>query len=116
MRTRQFAAFLTIFWLTGVVHLQAQQANVNLDYNPQKNTENLIPFSAPLNSPDMYIYHFVIDGVRVADPSNTVAGFTAMPPDRRRARRVDCTATVRPITMPVTFRTVMSRATYTTRT
>ena len=29
----------------------AQQANVNLDYNPQKNTENLIPFSAPLNSP-----------------------------------------------------------------
>jgi hypothetical protein len=31
----------------------AQQANVNLDYNPQKNTENLIPFSAPLNSPDV---------------------------------------------------------------
>jgi len=115
---------------------RAQQANVNLDYNPQKNTENLIPFSAPLNSPevrddrtvtfrvkapeaekvelsgpvmivleprrrslpfkrgedgiwsltvgpiepDMYIYHLVIDGVRVADPSNTVAGFTAMPP------------------------------------
>ena len=31
----------------------SQQANVNLDYNPQKNTENLIPFSAPLNSPDV---------------------------------------------------------------
>src|SRR5512147_760901 len=31
----------------------AQQANVNLDFNPQKNTENLIPFSAPLNSPDV---------------------------------------------------------------
>ena len=31
----------------------AQQANVNLDYNPQKNTENLVPFSAPLNSPDV---------------------------------------------------------------
>ena len=30
-----------------------QQSNVNLDYNPQKNTENLIPFSAPLNSPDV---------------------------------------------------------------
>ncbi|MFC1551178.1 esterase [Candidatus Latescibacterota bacterium] len=115
----------------------AQQANVNLDYNPQKNTENLIPFSAPLNSPDvrddrtvtfklrapaakevqlsgvailtalkksrqpvpfekgddgiwsltvgplnpdMYIYYFVVDGVQFADPSNTVAGFTAMPP------------------------------------
>lgn len=115
----------------------AQQANVNLDYNPQKNTENLIPFSANLNSPDvaddgtvtfrlrapaakevllsgvavltalkksgrgvpfakgedgvwslkvgplkpdMYAYHLVVDGVRVADPNNTIAAFTAMPP------------------------------------
>ena len=114
-----------------------QQANVNLDYNPQKNTENLIPFSASLNSPDvhddrtvtfrlrapeakqvllsgpaimtglgktgpgvpfskgedgvwtltigplrpdMYAYHLVVDGVRMADPNNTVAAFTAMPP------------------------------------
>lgn len=115
----------------------AAQANVNLDYNPQKNTDNLIPFSAPLNSPevrddrtvtfrlrapeaksvrlagvavmtalggsdrpvqfqkadngvwtltvgplepDMYIYYFNVDGVQIADPSNTIAGFTAMPP------------------------------------
>jgi enterochelin esterase family protein len=114
-----------------------QQANVNLDYNPQKNTENLIPFSAPLNSPDvhddhtvtfrlkapeakevnlvgvailtalgdskkpvpftkgedgiwtltvgplkpdMYAYHFNVDGIQMTDPSNTVAAFTAMPP------------------------------------
>jgi len=116
---------------------RAQQANINLDYNPQKNTENLIPFSAALNSPDvgddrmvtfrlkapgasqvllggvailtalgrsgqpvpftrgaddvwtltvgplrpdMYIYEFNVDGMRIADPNNTVAGFTAMPP------------------------------------
>jgi enterochelin esterase-like enzyme len=114
----------------------AQQANVNLDYNPQKNTENLIPFSASLNSPevrddrtvtfrlkaadakavslagvamltavgqekpvpfergadgvwsltvgplrpDMYVYHLVVDGVQMADPNNSVAGSTAMPP------------------------------------
>ena len=114
----------------------SQQANVNLDHDPQKNRENLIPFSAPLNSPDVrddrtvtfrlkapaakevrlvgvailialgrpgaglpftkgedgiwtltvgplrpdiYAYHFDVDGVRIADPSNTVAGFTAMP-------------------------------------
>lgn len=117
--------------------LTAQQANVNLDYNPQKNTEGLTPFSAPVNSPevhddhtvtfrlrapnaqkvvlptgaiytanglgnepipfvkgddgiwtltigplkpDMYAYHFNIDGVQVPDPSNTYAAFTAMPP------------------------------------
>ena len=28
-----------------------QQANVNLEYNPQKHTENLSPFSAPFDSP-----------------------------------------------------------------
>src|SRR5690554_1450259 len=115
----------------------AQQANVNLDYNPQKNTEGLIPFSAPLNSPevhddqtvtfrlrapkaqevklagvalltglgrgneqvpfikgddgiwtltvgpikpDMYAYHFNVDGMQITDPNNTYAAFTAMPP------------------------------------
>ena len=30
--------------------------------------------------PDMYAYHLVVDGVQVADPNNTVAAFTAMPP------------------------------------
>lgn len=114
----------------------AQQANVNLDYNPQEDTEGLIPFSAPINSPevhddrtvtfrlkapnaqevtlprgaittvldingsipftkgedgvwtltigplepDMYAYHFHVDGVQIADPANTYAAFTAMPP------------------------------------
>jgi enterochelin esterase-like enzyme len=133
MKILVYLAFLCVL---APALVRAQQANVNLDYNPQKNTENLIPFSAPLNSPDvrddqtvtfrvkapeaknvelagpvmialdsqsrsmaftkgedgiwsltvgpiepdMYIYYFVIDGVRVADPSNTVAGFTAMPP------------------------------------
>jgi enterochelin esterase-like enzyme len=130
---------LTLFTaLAGLVcsSALAQQANVNLDYNPQKNTENLVPFSAALNSPDvrddrtvtfwlkapeaksvtlagpaimtalgreepvpfekgqdgvwsltvgplrpdMYAYHLVVDGVRMADPNNTVAAFTAMPP------------------------------------
>ena len=30
--------------------------------------------------PDLYVYHFDVDGMRIADPSNTIAGFTAMPP------------------------------------
>lgn len=116
---------------------RSQQANVNLDYNPQKNTQNLVPFSAPLHSPDvrddrtvvfrlraplansvrlvsgairtalgtngeslnfskgdngiwtltigplradMYAYHLNVDGVQMADPNNTCAAFTAMPP------------------------------------
>jgi enterochelin esterase-like enzyme len=134
MKTTAHLAAACLLW---PVLLWPQQANVNLDYNPQKNTENLIPFSATLNSPDvrddrtvtfrlkapdaklvqlsgvailtalgksgqnvpfakgddgvwtltvgplkpdMYIYNFVVDGVRIADPNNTVAGFTAMPP------------------------------------
>lgn len=114
-----------------------QQANVNLDFDPQKDKEGLTPFSAPLNSPevhddrtvtfrlkapkaqevklaggalltglgkgneqvpftkgddgiwtltvgplrpDMYAYHFNVDGMQITDPSNTYAAFTAMPP------------------------------------
>jgi enterochelin esterase family protein len=114
----------------------AQQANVNLDWNPHKNTEGLTPFSANVISPDvrddrtvtfrlrapearsvalggapillelgrgntpipfekgadgvwtlttgplkpnLYRYHFVVDGVAVVDPANTMTGSAAMP-------------------------------------
>lgn len=117
------------------VMANAQQANINLCHNPQKDTEGLVPFSASLNSPqvnddhtvifrikaphasevklsgamltvmheksplpftkgedgiwtlkigplpvDMYQYNIIIDGVSMADPNNTYAAFTAMPP------------------------------------
>jgi len=44
---------LVVWFMVVPTLIWGQQANVNLDYNPQKNTENLIPFSAPLNSPDV---------------------------------------------------------------
>jgi enterochelin esterase-like enzyme len=123
--------------LLGPGLLRAQQANVNLDWDPQRNAEGLVPFSAPLNSPevhadrtvtfrvkapeaekvelngavlaalgrnwgqtlpfakgedgiwtltlgplrpDIYAYLVRIDGVQVADPSNTIAASTGMPP------------------------------------
>ena len=126
---------LVLLYLSEAISL-GQQANVNLDYNPQKDTEGLIPFSAPLNSPDVrddhtvtfrlkapaakdvrltgavlselgvgregipfmkgeegiwtltvgpltpdiYMYHFNVDGMQITDPANTCAAFTAMPP------------------------------------
>jgi enterochelin esterase-like enzyme len=135
-RIHSVGLFILILILLPVVS-RGQQANVNLDYNPQKDTEGLIPFSAPLNSPqvhddrtvtfrlrapnakevklpsgailtalgkgnepipftkgedgvwtltigpldpDMYAYHFNVDGMQITDPSNTYAAFTAMPP------------------------------------
>ena len=42
-------AISLLFGLTAA----AQQSNVNLSYNPQKDTEGLIPFSANLNSPQV---------------------------------------------------------------
>lgn len=128
---------LLLFLLGFSQTIIAQQANVNLDFNPHQDTEGLIPFSAPLNSPevhedrtvtfrlkaplatevilnpgaihtalgkgnepipftrgedgiwsltigplepDIYAYHFRVDGIQIADPSNTIAAFTAMPP------------------------------------
>ena len=39
--------------LLAALTASAQQSNVNLSYNPQKDTEGLIPFSANLNSPQV---------------------------------------------------------------
>lgn len=136
MRHYKIALFSFACLLSGNFSI-GQQANVNLDYNPQKDTEGLIPFSAKVNSPevhddqtvtfrlmapeaqkvelnpgaintalgkgrepipftkgddglwtltigplppDMYAYHVRADGVQMADPNNTQAAFTAMPP------------------------------------
>jgi enterochelin esterase-like enzyme len=128
---------ILLFLLLAALCLQAQQAQVNLDWNPQKNTQNLVPYGANVISPDvrddrtvvfrvrapkalevqltgaplllalgtdnkpvplkkgddgvwtvtvgplkpnMYVYKFVIDGVTVPDPNNTLAGFSDQPP------------------------------------
>jgi enterochelin esterase family protein len=54
MKLNTFSLKLSISILFISTLCAGQQANVNLDYNPQKNTEGLIPFSAPLNSPDVH--------------------------------------------------------------
>ncbi|HEV7346975.1 alpha/beta hydrolase-fold protein [Telluribacter sp.] len=121
--------------LAGSSLVQAQQAHVNLDWNPQKNDRNLLPFGASVISPevhddqtvtfrlkapdarevaltggpmllalgakapvpfqkgddgtwtlkvgpvkpDIYVYKFIIDGVTVPDPNNTLTGFADQP-------------------------------------
>ncbi len=127
--------FFILLIISGLINMVAQQAHVNLDWDPQKNKENLIPFSANVISPevlddhtvifrlrapdvskvlltgtmfvgdeagkqvpftkdekglwtlkigplvpDIYLYYFIIDGVKVVDPNNSFAGFAAMPP------------------------------------
>jgi enterochelin esterase family protein len=42
---------LAMLWL--VVPAAAQQAHVNLDWNPHKNTQNLVPYGANVLSPDV---------------------------------------------------------------
>jgi enterochelin esterase-like enzyme len=119
----------------GTLPVMAQQAHVNLDWNPQKNDRNLLPFGASVISPevhddqtvtfrlkapdarsvalagqpmllalgatapvpfqkdnegtwtlkvgpikpDIYVYKFIIDGVTVPDPNNTLTGFADQP-------------------------------------
>jgi enterochelin esterase family protein len=126
-----------LLFVLAALCLQAQQAHVNLDWNPQKNTQNLVPYGANVISPEvrddrtvifrlrapraqevqltgaplllalgtenkpvplkkgddgvwtvtvgplkpnMYVYKFVIDGVTVPDPNNTLAGIADQPP------------------------------------
>jgi enterochelin esterase family protein len=39
--------------LAAMSHAAAQQAHVNLDWNPQKNTQNLVPFGGSVISPEV---------------------------------------------------------------
>lgn len=56
----KFALTLSNLFLTGLLvwgvsyNSNAQQANVNLEFDPQKDKEGLIPFSARLNSPEVH--------------------------------------------------------------
>lgn len=135
MAINRVNCLLTALLLTGNHWVQAQQAHVNLDWNPQKNTQNLLPFGATVISPDVhddhtitfrlkapdakqvmltggplllalkakdpipfqkdndglwsvtvgpvkpdiYVYKFIIDGVQVVDPNNTLTGFNDQP-------------------------------------
>ncbi len=134
MNCRTCSILPSLVAAAGLLH--AQQAHVNLAWNPQKNTQNLVPFGANVISPEvrddhtvtfrvkapeaqrvelagapmllalkqgnkpvpfkkgddgvwtltvgpvkpnLYIYKFVIDGVIVPDPNNTLTGFADQP-------------------------------------
>jgi len=53
--------------MVAAIFATAQQAHVNLDWAPQKNTQNLIPFMAGLNSPEVTDDHMVIFKVKAPD-------------------------------------------------
>jgi enterochelin esterase family protein len=53
-RPRLTLLCLVALCLSSPVFVWSQQANVNLDYDPHRNKENLTPFSAPLNSPEVH--------------------------------------------------------------
>lgn len=135
MAVTRISSLLSVLFLAGTHCAEAQQAHVNLDWNPQKNTQNLVPFGASVISPevrddhtitfrlkapdakqvmltggpmllalakkdpipfrkdtdslwtltvgpvkpDIYVYKFIIDGVTVPDPNNTLTGFNDQP-------------------------------------
>ena len=50
---------LSLWMALGAITLSAQQSHVNVDWAPQKNTENITPFSANLISPEVHDDHTV---------------------------------------------------------
>ncbi len=60
--------WIFVFTLTACLPwAQAQQAHVNLDWNPQKNTENLVPFGANVISPEVRDDRTVLFRVRAPE-------------------------------------------------
>lgn len=59
---------MTLLVATAVASItSAQQSHVNLDWAPQKNTQNLIPFGASVISPEVSDDHMVIFRVKAPD-------------------------------------------------
>src|SRR5512145_1774103 len=66
MERLRVAPFLIVL-LAAAVPAAAQQAHVNLDWNPHKNTQNLVPFGANLISPEVHDDHRITFRLRAPD-------------------------------------------------
>ncbi|MFH0841197.1 MAG: alpha/beta hydrolase-fold protein [Bacteroidota bacterium] len=56
-----------IYFVLVTLNLHAQQAHVNLDWAPQENMQNLIPFMAGVNSPEVTDDHMVTFRIKAPD-------------------------------------------------
>lgn len=65
---------LTITLITFAAALSAQQAQVNLDWNPQKNTQNLTPFAASVVSPEVHDDRTVTFRLKAPDAREVALG------------------------------------------
>ena len=61
-----------LLFIPTFIYVAAQQAHVNLEWDPQKNKENLVPFSANVISPEVFDDHTVIFRLRAPDVSKVV--------------------------------------------
>jgi enterochelin esterase family protein len=69
MMKKQLILFL---FLLGILEIYAQQAHVNLDWAPQKNSEGLTPFMANTISPEVFDDHTVIFRVKAPDANEVL--------------------------------------------
>ena len=71
--------FLFLFFI-GVLKINAQQSHVNLDWNPQKNTENITPFMARVISPEVTDDHLITFRIMAANAKTVfVSGGILLP-------------------------------------
>ena len=64
IKTFSIAAFLA---MATYPVARAQQANVNFDWNPQKNLQNLVPYGGNVVSPDVKDDHTVTFRLKAPD-------------------------------------------------
>lgn len=66
-KSGKYGHLLTAVLLSAAPYLHAQQANVNLDWNPQKNTENLFPYGGNVISPEVNDDHTITFRLKAPD-------------------------------------------------
>lgn len=62
---KQLVSFIAFVFATSTLY--AQQSHVNIQYDPQRNTENITPFSAQVISPEVFDDHTVTFRVKAPD-------------------------------------------------
>ncbi len=68
-----------ILMLTAYGNSMAQQAHVNLDWAPQKNTQDLVPFGAGVISPEVNDNHMVTFRVKAPEANSVMLSGSVLP-------------------------------------
>jgi enterochelin esterase-like enzyme len=78
MKSARISSFVLFAVLSSAIPCAGQQAHVNLDWAPQRNTQNLRPFGANVISPEVHADHTITFRLRAPEARSVALGGAPM--------------------------------------